>query len=79
MIDSLIDMRASCREQKDWKTSDRIRDFLDSQGIIIFDTEWGQEVHNCIKGTTRSQVMERIAIDKRAEANFDAWLVSNTK
>ncbi|MDR0765767.1 MAG: cysteine--tRNA ligase [Odoribacteraceae bacterium] len=45
VIDMLMDVREKARQEKDWKTSDRIRDELKQAGIIIKDTKEGHEWH----------------------------------
>ncbi|CAB4219059.1 hypothetical protein UFOVP1604_142 [uncultured Caudovirales phage] len=44
-LEELIESRRLARAGKDWKTSDEIRNTLDSFGIFVFDTKDGQEVH----------------------------------
>ena len=75
MESELVYLRELARNNKDYKESDRIRDELDSKGVIIFDTANGQEVYYTID-KTREQVIEQINIEKRAEARFEAWLYS---
>lgn len=92
-IDELIDIRKNARDNKDWKLSDDIRNYLDVKLIFIFDAKWGQEVwyltndyfsHKERKIETtaysnRQYVEHKIKEDIRAENNFDAWLYSVRK
>ena len=41
VMDLVIDMRKTAREQKDWSTSDKIRDMLAEAGIVIKDGKEG--------------------------------------
>ena len=45
-IDELVDLRNEAREQKNWKLSDEIRDYLDTKHTFIFDTNEGQVVYH---------------------------------
>lgn len=38
-IDQLIEIRKQARENKDWKLSDEIRNYLDTKLVFIFDTK----------------------------------------
>ena len=40
-IDKLIQQRAIARKNKDWKESDRIRDLLAQEGILLEDSPQG--------------------------------------
>jgi cysteinyl-tRNA synthetase len=46
-IEALIEQRTTARQNKDWAESDRIRDELKAQGIILEDgaggTTWRRE------------------------------------
>lgn len=44
-VDSILEYRAQCRLNKNWTECDRIRDYLDSQWIFVFDTKECQEVY----------------------------------
>lgn len=44
-IDELIYLRQTARENKDWKLSDEIRDYLDSKLVFVFDTKDSQQVY----------------------------------
>jgi cysteinyl-tRNA synthetase len=39
----ILDMRKEARENKDWATSDKIRDELKAAGVIVKDTKEGVE------------------------------------
>ena len=43
LMDLIIDIRSSARENKDWATSDLIRDRLKEAGVEIKDTKDGVE------------------------------------
>jgi hypothetical protein len=75
MESELVYKREKARENKDFVLSDKIRDELDSKGVIIFDTKDGQEVYYTIN-STRQDVVDKINRHKRAEAMFNAWLFS---
>lgn len=44
-VDLLLDIRQHSKEQKDWKTSDLIRDKLSELGFVVKDTKGGAEWH----------------------------------
>jgi cysteinyl-tRNA synthetase len=41
VITAVLDARSSAREQKDFATSDRLRDALTAGGVIVSDTPEG--------------------------------------
>ena len=41
---ALVDQRAEARANKDWAESDRLRDVLQEQGVLVKDSKDGQEV-----------------------------------
>ena len=41
VMDLVINLRDQAREQKDWTTSDKIRDGLSAAGIIVKDSKDG--------------------------------------
>ena len=45
LMDLILDIRRSAREQKDWTTSDKIRDKLKEAGVVVKDTKDGVEWH----------------------------------
>lgn len=45
-IDELLERRYLARENKDWKLSDEIRNYLDSKFVFVFDTKEGQEIYH---------------------------------
>ena len=75
-IDDIIEEREKARQEKNWKLSDEIRDYLDSINIFIFDTPKGQEVYYPASPTTRANIEAKIKADIRYNALFDAWLFS---
>jgi cysteinyl-tRNA synthetase len=44
LVQILLDIRKQARENKDWATSDMIRDRLKEIGIIVEDSKEGQKV-----------------------------------
>ena len=81
-IDELIDIRKDARENKDWKLSDEIRNYLDEKLVFIFDTKDGQEVWfipNGSKITNRKEMENKIKNDIRHNEIFDSWLYSVKK
>jgi len=78
-LSELVDLRNIARQEKDWEICDKIRNYLDTKNIIIFDTPDGQIVHYELKGTTRQDVIDRINKNKRLDRIFDAWLYSTSK
>ncbi|WP_242086524.1 hypothetical protein [Aestuariivivens sediminis] len=77
-IDELIDIREEARQTKNYKLSDKIRDFLDTKHIFVFDTKQGQTVYHQGKGT-RVDLIKRLKKEKLAQKLFDAWLYSINK
>jgi len=92
-IDELIEERKLARENKDWKLSDDIRDYLDTKLVFVFDAKWGQEIYNLTEGyfknkereiettamNNRQYVEYQIKQDINANNNFEAWLYSIRK
>ena len=74
-IDELVDLRNEAREQKNWKLSDEIRDYLDTKHTFIFDTNEGQVVYHG-QEKTRQKLINQLKKEARAEKIFDAWLFS---
>lgn len=84
--DELLIMRIAARKRKDWALSDKIRDYLDSRLVFVFDVPGPfQEVHWACRDTfknkpeqmTNRQYLEyKIQEDIRANKMFDAWLYS---
>lgn len=72
----LIEIRKEARNQKDWKTSDLIRNELDRRNTFVFDTNQGQVVYHELKGMTRQKLINKLNESERAEKHFDAWLYS---
>tara|TARA_R110000772_G_scaffold20466_2_gene56770 strand:- start:73942 stop:75174 length:1233 start_codon:yes stop_codon:yes gene_type:complete len=71
-IDELIYIRDKARNNELWELSDKIRDYLDSKGSIVYDTKDGQEVYHGQENRKSSD--KKIADDKRSNKRFDAWL-----
>lgn len=64
--DFLTDQREQSRIAGDYKTSDAIRDELDSRGSFCFDTKNGQVVYHLGTGYTREYVKNNlIEIDNK--------------
>jgi cysteinyl-tRNA synthetase len=47
-IQVLVAQRAQARSDKDWSTSDKIRDELEQLGYEVKDGQYGQQVHKKI-------------------------------
>lgn len=60
LTDELTDMREIARLNKDFKTSDLIRDELDSRGSFCMDTPNGQVVYHMGEGYTREYMIKNI-------------------
>jgi len=73
-IDALIDLRKELRELGNYVLCDRIRNYLDTKNVFVFDTKEGQEVYFEVKPTTRKQIEDRIKSESKANRVFDAWL-----
>lgn len=43
LMELILDIRKSARDNKDWATSDKIRDRLKAAGVVIKDTKEGVE------------------------------------
>ena len=71
----LVHKRELARKLKNWALSDKIRNELDEKGVIIFDTNNGQEVYYTVN-KTRKELIKDLQADKEANARFDAWLFS---
>ena len=74
-IDELIEIREDARQKKDWALSDKIRAYLDSKHVFVFDTEEGQIVYHR-KKETRNGLINMLKMDLKAEKLFNAWLFS---
>lgn len=74
-IDELIAIREEARQEKNWKLSDDIRDYLDTKHVYVFDTPNQQVVYHRTGGT-RQDLINQIKEDQRAQKLFDAWLYS---
>ena len=74
-IDELIELRKDARDQKNWILSDKIRAFLDTKHVFVFDTKESQIVYHR-KGITRQQLIQTMKIETRAEKMFNCWLYS---
>jgi len=74
-IDELIAIREEARRVRNWVLSDRIRDYLDTKKVFVFDTETGQEVYHRNEGS-RDDLIKEIKNEQNAQKLFDAWLYS---
>ena len=74
-IDELIDIRENARQKKDWTLSDKIRIYLDSKHVFIFDTNEGQIVYHR-NNETRKSLIDKMKQELRATKLFNAWLFS---
>ncbi|MEJ2113275.1 MAG: hypothetical protein P8X62_06155 [Flavobacteriaceae bacterium] len=74
-IDELIEIRQEARLEQNWKLSDKIRDYLDTKHIFVFDTKDRQVVYHRKNGT-RQDFINQLKIEQRAQKLFDAWLHS---
>ena len=74
-IDELVDLRRDAREQKNWMLSDKIRVYLDTKRSFVFDTKEGQVIYHRTNGT-RTDLINQLKEDTRANKIFDAWLYS---
>jgi polyhydroxyalkanoate synthesis regulator phasin len=74
-LDELVENRKEAREQRNWKLSDEIRDYLDTKHIFIIDEKEGQVVYHRIKGTRRD-LIDQLKKEKRSVKLFDSWLFS---
>ncbi|WP_223551841.1 hypothetical protein [Aestuariivivens sp. NBU2969] len=77
-IDELIAIREEARECKNYNLSDKIRNYLDSKHIFIFDSANQQIVYHRKKGS-RQDLIKEIKKEQRAEKLFYAWLYSINK
>ena len=77
-IDELIESRKEARIKRNWRLSDRIRNYLDTKHVFIFDTEHGQIVYHR-NGLSRPDLIDQIKKEDRAEKLFDAWLFSMSR
>ena len=89
-IDELIDIRKDARENKDWKLSDEIRNYLDEKNVFVFDVKdkegkYFQEVwylyddyfKNIKTGMKKRQYVEyKIKEEIRMEKSIDSWIYS---
>jgi len=78
-LSELVELRNIAREEKDWELSDKIRDYLDTKNVFIFDSPDGQIIYYELAGTTRQDVIDKTNTDKRLNKIFDAWLYSTSK
>lgn len=74
-IDELIEIREDARQKKDWALSDKIRVYLDSKHVFIFDTDGGQIVYHR-KKESRNSLINKLKKELRVEKLFNAWLFS---
>ena len=74
-IDELIIIRAEARAKENWRLADKIRNFLDTKHVFVFDDIDGQLVYHRNHGT-RQDLVKQLKEDERAHKMFDAWLYS---
>ena len=91
--EELLEIRQKSRLDKDFKTSDLIRDELDKRLSFVFDTKEGQEVYHLPEKyfrfkdkfektrlmSNRQYVEYRIKEDLRIDKILESWFVSNLK
>lgn len=77
-IDELVNSRKQARIKRNWNLSDKIRNYLDTKHVFVFDTEHGQVVYHRNE-TTRVELIDQLKKDDRAEQLFDAWLFSMSR
>ena len=81
-IDELIEIRKDARENKDWKLSDEIRNYLDGKLVFVFDTKDNegkqfQEVHYLTEGYfEKAERIENIHnIKFKTKREFVEWSI----
>jgi hypothetical protein len=74
-IDELIALRAEARRSFDWSLSDRIRDYLDTKYVFVFDNDQEQIVYHR-SGGSRRELIHELKAENRAHKHFEAWLHS---
>jgi len=74
-LDELITMREKARLNKNWDLADKIRDYLDTKHIFVFDKKEGLLIYHRLNGS-RQDLTEELKASSRAEKIFDAWLFS---
>ncbi len=72
-IDELLEIREKTRAEKNWKLADKIRSYLDTKHVYIFDTNEGQVIYHEKEGT-RQSLIKQLKSEVRAENMFNAWL-----
>jgi hypothetical protein len=72
-IDELVDLRRKAREQKNWELADKIRNYLDTKYVYVFDTNEGQVIYHKKDGT-RQSLVKQLKSEIRSENMFNAWL-----
>lgn len=75
-ISELVDIREKVRREKQYDLADRIRDYLDTKDVFIFDSLDGQIVYYKAKRTTRIELIKKMNKEKQANKLFDSWLYS---
>ncbi len=92
-VDELIFFRDKARNDKDWKKSDELRDYLDNKLVFVFDTKSGQEVYHLNENffKFKNKKLITLAMNNRqyvelqikkgiaSDNNFNAWLYSINK
>ncbi len=72
-IDELLEIREKTRAKKNWKLADKIRNYLDTKHVYVFDTIEGQVIYHKKEGT-RQSLIKQLKSEVRAENMFNAWL-----
>ena len=72
-IDELLEIREKTRIEKNWKLADKIRNYLDTKHVYVFDTNEGQVIYHKKDGT-RQSLVKQLKSEIRSENMFNAWL-----
>ena len=74
-IDELLAIREKARIAEKWELADKIREYLDTKQVFVFDKKDEQLVYHRMK-ESRRDLIEQLKADAHAEKLFDAWLFS---
>ena len=72
-IDELLEIREKTRIEKNWKLADKIRNYLDTKHVYVFETNEGQVIYHKKDGT-RQSLVKQLKSEIRSENMFNAWL-----